>query len=178
MRAEHPGRTVLVAIDGFGGAGKTTLAAHLADRVEGADVVHVDDFARPSVAEWEWDRFRAQVLLPLLAGEPACYQVWDWTADAAGDWNDLAPGRVLIVEGVSCTRDEVGAPWDVAVWVDTPRQERLRRTVERDGPALLPRWLEDWMPSEQRWAARDRPWDRVDLIVSGEVDDLGESRLS
>jgi hypothetical protein len=44
---------------------------------------------------------------------------------------------------------------------------RLARAVERDGAALLPRWLDDWLPSEQAYAARENPRERVDLIVSG-----------
>ena len=35
----------VVAVDGPGGAGKTTLARHLAEALGGVPVVHTDDFA-------------------------------------------------------------------------------------------------------------------------------------
>ena len=35
---------------------------------------------------------------------------------------------------------------------------------------MLTRWLDDWMPSEERYAARERPEERVDLIISGTED--------
>ncbi|MGN6605521.1 MAG: uridine kinase family protein [Jatrophihabitans sp.] len=156
-----------VGIDGFGGAGKSTLAGAIADAVPRAVVVHIDDFAGPHVAEWDFDRFERQLAAPLRAGRPARYQVWDWDADTGGDWVDVPPGRVMIVEGVSCTRAEVRMAWDLTVWVDTPREVRLQRALERDGAALLPVWLERWLPSEEAYATRERPQHRVDLIVGG-----------
>jgi uridine kinase len=118
-------------------------------------------------------RLRAQLLSPLLAGQAARYQVWDWDLDLGGEWVDVAPGRVVVIEGVSSTRAEVGAPWDLTIWVDAPRELRLARAVERDGAALLPRWLDEWMPSEEAYAARERPEQRVDLIVRG-VDETAD----
>lgn len=162
-----PDRTVFVGIDGFGGSGKSSLAAAVAAAVPRAVVVRVDDFWGPHIAEWDWTRFGAQVLRPLLAMRPARYQVWNWVDDIGGEWVELAPGRVVVVEGVSSTRAEAGVPWDLTVWVDAPRDVRLARALERDGPDLMHRWLDDWMPSEERYAERERPGERVDLRVSG-----------
>jgi uridine kinase len=167
LAAEQPGRTLFVGIDGRGASGKSTLAAHAAAAVPGSAVVHVDDFSGPSIPEWDWDRFRAQVLAPLLARRAACYQVSNWDSDAGGHWIDVPPGRLVLVEGVSCTRAEAGVPWSLQIWVDAPREVRLARAAERDGPDLMHRWLEDWMPSEEAYVARERPQDRADLIVDG-----------
>jgi uridine kinase len=162
-----PSRTVWVGIDGFGGAGKSSLAAAIALALPRVHVVRVDDFWGPSIAEWDWTRFRAQVSLPLLAGRPSRYQVWDWVDDVGGAWVDLAPGRVVVVEGVSSTRTETGVPWDLTVWVQAPREVRLVRALERDGADMMPRWLTDWMPSEEAYAAREQPQQRVDLLLDG-----------
>jgi uridine kinase len=165
--AAAPGRTVLIGIDGYGGAGKTTFAARLAAALDRAVVVHIDDFAAPSVPEWDWDRFRAQVVLPLLAGRPGRYQRWDWASDSGAEWHDVPTGRPVVIEGVSSTRREVAAPWALTIWVDAPLAERLRRAVERDGPELLPTWREVWIPSEDAYVARENPLARVDLIIPG-----------
>jgi uridine kinase len=130
-------------------------------------VVHVDDFAGPLVPEWDWPRFRAQVLDPLLGGRPARYQRWEWNKDEPAEWHDIPADAVLVVEGVSCTRSELEAPWALQIWVDAPRDVRLQRAVERDGEAMLPHWLDVWMPSEEAYIARERPPDRVDLLVTG-----------
>ena len=156
-----------VGIDGYGASGKTTLAAAVAAAVPHAVVVHIDDFAAPAIAEWDWDRFRAQVLLPLLAGRPARYQRWDWATDSGAEWHNIEPGSLVVVEGVSATRREVGAPWALTVWVDAPLDVRLQRALARDGATMLPRWLEQWIPSEQAYVAEQDPLARVDLVVDG-----------
>jgi uridine kinase len=159
--------TVWVGIDGFGGAGKSSLADAVVAAVPEAVVVRVDDFWGPSIPEWDWPRFRVQVLAPLVAGRPARYQVWDWDTDTGGEWREIAPGRVVVVEGVSSTRAETGVSWQLTVWVDAPEEVRLRRALERDGPELLARWHADWIPSEKAYARRENPQQRVDLIVPG-----------
>jgi uridine kinase len=160
-------RPVWVGIDGFGAAGKSTLAARIAAAVERADVVHVDDFWGPSIPEWDWARFRREVYVPLVAGGSTRYQVWDWDLDRGGEWIELAGRRIVVVEGVSCTRAEAGVTWDLTVWVESPRPVRLERALARDGAAMMPRWLEDWMPSEEAYATREHPRERVDYLVSG-----------
>lgn len=166
VRALLPG-TRFVGIDGFGGSGKSTLAAAVAAAVPAVVIVHVDDFWGLDIREWDWERFEVQLAAPLRADRPARYQVWDWHRDAGGEWVDLGPGRVVIVEGVSATRREVVLDWDLTVWVDAPLDVRLARALARDGEAKLARWLADWMPSEQAYAERERPRDRVDLVVDG-----------
>jgi hypothetical protein len=67
---------------------------------------------------------------------------------------------------VSATDNRLPVPWDVTLWVATPAAVRRRRILARDdNPALLELWRTDWLPSEQAYAAEQRPWTRVDLIV-------------
>jgi len=167
MAAARPGLTTFVGIDGPGGAGKSTLAARIAAAVPGAVVVAVDEFSGPRLAEWDWARFIREVRDPLLTGRAARYQRWDWDRDEGAEWHELAPGSLVVVEGVSSTRHEAGVPWHLTVWVDAPREVRLERAVRRDGAAMLATWLDAWMPSEEAYIAAQRPQQRVDLVVSG-----------
>ncbi|HEU5007208.1 MAG TPA: hypothetical protein VFT67_09560 [Jatrophihabitantaceae bacterium] len=160
-------QTRWIGVDGCGASGKTTFAARLAHALPGSVVVHVDDFSGPRIAEWDWERFDAQVVRPLLGGRSARYQRWDWDTDSGAEWHDIEPGGTVIVEGVSSTRHEVRVPWTLTIWVEASREVRLARAHERDGEAMLSRWLEDWMPSEEAYIARERPQDRADLIVPG-----------
>ena len=156
-----------VGIDGKGGAGKTTLAARIAEAVPAAAVVHIDDFSAPAVRGWERDRFRRQVVDPLLEGRPARYQRWDWPSDSGAEWHTITPGGVVVCEGVSSTDARLEVPWDFTCWVEAPREVRLARARERDGAAMIETWLTDWMPSEDAYEAEQRPQDRVDVIVTG-----------
>jgi uridine kinase len=46
-RSKDPRLPLLVAVDGGGGAGKSTLAASLASAFDQLEIIHVDDFYRP-----------------------------------------------------------------------------------------------------------------------------------
>ncbi|MGH2757035.1 MAG: hypothetical protein ACRDI3_04535, partial [Actinomycetota bacterium] len=159
-------RTVLVAIDGWGGSGKTSLAEWLADRLGGTRVCS-DDFARPGVLGWEWRRFDEQVLSPLRADERVRYQRYDWDDDQLAEWHEIEPGGFLIAEGVSISRKELGDPWDLKVWVECPYELRLARGVKRDGEAMRDTWVNLWLPEEVRYVEEQRPHERADYIVLG-----------
>jgi uridine kinase len=156
-----------VGVDGRGASGKTTLAYRIAVALPGAQVISVDDFARPHIRGWELARFLRQVRDPLLAGRAARYQRWDFAADLGADWVDVQPGRPVVVEGVSATDVRLGLPWDVTLWVDAPIDVRQRRALARDGEAMRERWLTDWIPSEEDYVRRQQPQQRADLVVDG-----------
>ena len=66
--------TRIIAIDGLGGAGKSTLAAWLAEELRATAVIHTDDFASwDNPIDW-WPVLIEQVLEPLAAGTAARFQ--------------------------------------------------------------------------------------------------------
>ena len=157
------GTTVVVGIDGCGGAGKSTLAAAIVARLPGSAVVHTDDFASwDNPTDW-WPRLREQVLEPLAQGRPGRYQRYDWDARCLAEWHDVeAP--IVIVEGVTATRIEFRPYLALRIWVEAPRELRLQRGLERDGPMAEPLWLE-WMAAEDRYREAHRPQEIADYIV-------------
>lgn len=153
-----------LGIDGFGAAGKSTLAVSIAEAIGGV-VVAVDDFGRIGVRGWDRALFTRQVLEPLLAGEWARYQAWDLITDSATGWAEVAPGVPVVVEGVSSTDDRLSVPWDLTLWVEASAATREQRIIDRDGPELAERWRTDWLPNERAYALAQRPWERVNAVV-------------
>ncbi len=166
-RLAGPPGTRWVGVDGFGAAGKTTLALAIAAAVPGSVVVPVDDFARPDLTTWERDRFVAEVLGPLRAGRPGRYRPADLLTGELGGWRAVPAGVPVVVEGVSATDSRLGVPWDLTIWLEVPDAVRRRRITARDSPELLERWRTDWWPAEQAYAVDQQPRDRVDAIVDG-----------
>jgi uridine kinase len=174
-------RSVLVGIDGRGGSGKSTFARELAALLRNATVVQFDDFYRPAEerkvraasgddevgGSFDWRRARDQVLQPLVDGEIARYQRYDWDSDELAEWHLISPGGMVIVEGNYSTRDELRDYYDLTIWVDSPQEIRLRRGVERDGEDARARWLEEWIPEEDRYVGAYQPADRADIVISG-----------
>jgi uridine kinase len=161
-------RTLIITIDGYGGSGKSTLAGALASGSGEVVVVRTDDFARPNVPGWEWKRMRTQVLDPLDRDLPGKYQRHDWNSDSSAEWRSVPVGGIVIVEGVSSMRTELGPYWDLAVWVTCSYERRLARGIARDGEAKQSQWERVWIPQEDEYVAAQKPEQRADVVVSGE----------
>ncbi|MFI5046667.1 MAG: uridine kinase [Acidimicrobiia bacterium] len=167
--AVAPGIPVrIVAIDGPGGAGKTTLATRLAEVLDGAPIVHTDDFASWDVPLDWWPRLLEQVLEPLAAGASARYQRYDWSTEQLADWVELPVTRWMVLEGVSASRAAFRPFLSYAIWVETPRALRLARGLARDGDDELERW-QQWMADEDAYIEREQPAEHVDVVVAGDA---------
>ncbi|MEU9028695.1 uridine kinase [Streptomyces sp. NPDC048383] len=182
--AEPPGRAGLVGIDGPGASGKSTLAALLADRLDGAAVVHIDDFYRPSAerpadtdqiaGNFDLPRLLDQVLRPASAGTIVRYQRYDWDHDRLAEWTELAPGTPLIVEGVHALHPNLAEAYTYRIFCDAPRDLRLRRGLNRDGAEARPLWEDEWMPAEDRYLATHIPQSRADLVLESSAPEATE----
>lgn len=156
----------LVAVDGGGGAGKTTFAARLQAALGGVPVVHTDDFAsHAEPIDWWW-RLEEQVLAPLSAGHPGRYQRYDWVARRRSEWHDVPLAPAVIIEGVSSARSVALPRLVLSVWIATPRAVRLARGIKRDGEELRDFWT-TWMAAEDAHYAANPTGDVADVVVDG-----------
>ena len=158
-------KTRIVAVDGPGGAGKTSLAEWLAAQLD-APVVHTDDFASwENPVEW-WPELIAHALEPLAAGEPARYRPTSWGAEQREPLV-IEPAEFVILEGVTASREAFRPYLAYSIWIDTPRGLRLKRGLDRDGAEALDEW-EKWIAGEDRYVARERPAERADCVLRGD----------
>ena len=182
VRAPRRHSTMLLGIDGGGGAGKSTFArslqAALAPLVGHVTLVQMDDFFLPSPQQRPakddfvdgkiaWQRLRDQVLSPLKAEQPGCYQRYDWPSHTLQEWHTVDVGGILIVEGIRALRRELAPLYDHRIWVECPRSARLSRGIARDGEVARARWELDWMPAEDRYIREHQPREVADLVVDG-----------
>ena len=165
-----PGPVRMVAVDGRSGAGKSTLSRALAAACGGVPIVRVDDFLYWRDIEGWWPRLEREALRPLLSGSAARFRVRDWATDPLGQglgrWAEIAPADVVIVEGVTASRRAIAADLVMALWVEAPAADRLRRGIARGGEQRRPLWIE-WMALEEDFFRRDGAPGRADYIVSG-----------
>jgi uridine kinase len=117
--------------------------------------------------DFDWRRLHEQVLQPLCQNQEAYYQVYDWDRDAMGEWRTVSPGGITIVEGVSSGRKELSASFGFLIWVDCDRELRLARGLQRDGENARSRWVDEWMPAEDRYAALQKTAERANLRIDG-----------
>lgn len=178
------GGPVVVALDGPSGAGKSTLATALRLRT-GAAVLPVDDFlsvalaasdltARDRLTDAEvvdavvdWPRLRAEALEPLAAGAPARYRAFDWPTLGAGARlglvRELAPGPVVVLEGVYAARPELADLVTASVLVTASEDVREARLAARGDD---PGWAGLWRRGERHYFSRVLGTADVDLTLT------------
>jgi len=170
-RAGHGAQVLVIALDGHGAAGKSTIAAAVAEST-GATLVHTDDFFDPAAprepglsGNYDWRRLRAEALEPLRAGHAAEFCRFDWERGRGLDGIvRVTPGPLIVLEGVFAASPELSDLVDRSVFVDTPEPERLRRLRAQTTPS---EWDDEWLKAEQAYFGLIRPPFSFDLIVSG-----------
>jgi uridine kinase len=159
--------TKIVAVDGPGAAGKTTFAARLARELGGVQVVSTDDFASWDEPLELWPRLLEGALEPLSRNEIGRYRRTDWDRTGVEAWGEVRPAEFVILEGVSASRQAFRPYLAYSIWVETARDLRLRRGLERDGGNARAQW-ERWMAEEDDYVELERPQERADLVVRGD----------
>ncbi len=164
----------LVAIDGPCAAGKTTLAAALAQQL-GADVFHTDDFflqphqrtperfAQPG-GNIDYERLEQELLAPLKKGEPFCYRPFDCRKMQLGAPRPVAPRPLCIVEGSYSLHPRCAGYYDLKLLLTVDRQTQQTRLQARS-PALYDRFLQEWIPLENRYFDQTAITRRCDRVI-------------
>ncbi len=164
------GGSRLVCVDGFAGSGKTTAAALLEraalDAGLRACTVHMDDL----YPGWSGLPHLHEVTVPLVSGLArtgrASYRRYDWDLGAHAEEHVVEAGDLVVLEGVGSADPAYDDVVTLRVLVTAPREERLRRGLERDGEALRDHWLR-WLDVESAHLARARTEERADVVVDG-----------
>ena len=176
-RVEH---TLVVALDGRSGVGKSTLARKVAAQLADCCLIEGDDFyAGGSAAAWDarsaeqkarlcmdWQRLRAEALLPLLAGQAASWHPFNFEAGAglAEQARSAKPAAIILIDGVYSGRPELADLVDVAILVEAEDAERSRRLFEREGLAQV-EWQQRWDTGEDYYFDFIKPRHTFDLVV-------------
>jgi uridine kinase len=157
----------VIAIDGRGGAGKSTLARLIAASFPGARHVEYDWFHLPraevtSEARHDVNRLQRDLLDPFKRGQRSFeLQRYNWGYLAgiedgmAEDLITLDGVELLVLEGCWVLHPALLPNFDLTIWVDTDAAEALSRGMRRDIEeyGLEPsRVKQAW----QEWAARER----------------------
>lgn len=80
-----------------------------------------------------------------------------------------------MIEGVGAGRQELAPFIDYSIWVDTDRQVAMNRGLAREGEDLA--FWREWEVSEEVHLARDRPWERADVLFDNDNLKLGDESL-
>lgn len=160
------GSSVVVAVDGRSGAGKTTLADRLSS-VLSCPVIHMDDI----YPGWDGlteavDTLADDVLQPIAENRPAQHRLWNWNTGEYDGWADVPAESLMIVEGCGSGSRACAPYLSLIVWVEAPRELRKARGIARDGETFRPYW-DRWAEQEDSLFALEHTPERADVHIYG-----------
>jgi len=172
------GGRCVVLVDGRSGAGKTTLAVSLSDRLaqilgRPVQVVSLDD-CYPG-----WDGLAAgAAMVPGMLSPPSMhdsaspdrqgtapgYRRYDWALGRVAEWVPLDPVAPLVIEGSGSLTGASAQLASLRIWLDAPEQARREAVERRDGPASG--WWDGWAAQELAHIAAHDPASLADVRLS------------
>lgn len=152
---------VLMALDGCSASGKTT-AANLLGALLDATVIHMDDFFLPLPMRTStrlnepggnvhYERFRKEVLEPILAGQSPVYRVFDCST---GDYGKTIHSRLtplVIIEGAYALHPYLNTDYSITAFFEISSGEQKRRILARNGAVMFQNFAAKWIPMENKY---------------------------
>ena len=168
------GKYYIVAIDGRGGSGKSSLSKYIMNILPGYSVICGDSYFEPITHPIAWggyneERFFLDVIKPLSESKTIIdFKPYDWENEP-----HIKDEKIVITNGVfidRCYSFSFDLDFDLKIWVETPRQIALERGVHR---STMPKehaekvWSELWKPMEDKYIELTKPIENSDIVIDG-----------
>ena len=174
IMAKEQGKRLLVAIDGNSGGGKSTLGAFLKD-LTGCNLFHMDDFFLPEDRRTpkrlcqpggnvDYERFAQSVLRPLETGAAFSYRPYSCKKGKLQDPVQVVPCAINVIEGAYSLHPDMKGKYDLTVFLKIGSEAQSQRILSRSGPVLHKRFMEEWVPMENRYFTHFQIEDSCDLV--------------
>jgi len=166
--------TPMVLVDGRAGAGKSTFAKELQNKLfsQGDSlprIIHLDDLY-PG-----WDGLVAgveylnrMILTPLGKTGTASWQEFDWELDKRNTWREFSGGTPLIIEGCGAINSFTKQFALTSIYLEADEVTRKSRWFERDGERFMAYW-EIWSAQELDFYAREKSKELADYLLDTTV---------
>lgn len=168
---------VIIAIDGRCASGKSTLAAALAKRFDGA-LFHLDDyFLRPEQRTEErltqiggnvdYERFKSEILDPVCSGATLLeYTPFNCKLWALGEPVEAPCGKLIVIEGAYSHHPYFGDYMAYRVFLTLDSGDQLERIAKRNGEQMLERFKNEWIPMEEKYFEAFNIAQKSDIIIN------------
>ena len=171
---------VNVAVEGFCGAGKSTLA-NLLKQIYSCNVIPMDHFFLPPHLRTptrllepggniDYERFIQEVASGLRSNQTFQYRVFDCQEMNFGQVISVPRNRLNVIEGSYSMHPKFGDLYDLKIFMQIDYDEQIRRILQRSGPDLLQRFIQEWIPMENRYFSDFQIQKQCDLVFQQPYD--------
>ncbi len=166
---------IVISIDGKSASGKTTLAKELASLL-GAEIVHCDDFFLPPELRTEdrlttvggnihYERLKSEVIDNLRKPKVVSYKGFDCRTATYRENRFLMNKKYVIVEGAYSSHPYFEDYSDFRIFLTCDFGTQASRILKRNGEAMLDRFINEWIPAENKYFERMKIEANADLII-------------
>lgn len=166
--------TVNVAIDGNSSAGKSTLANLIKEKYD-CNLFHMDDFfLTPDLKTEErliqvggnvdYVRFSNEVIAELKTKNKFKYQRYNCNKMELDEIVNVTPKRLNIIEGSYSMHPTLIGNYDLKIFLNLDKHEQVERILKRNGPFMLQRFINEWIPKENIYFEKMNIRDKADLV--------------
>lgn len=168
-------RSCIIGIDGHCASGKTTLGKLLHEKYA-CNLFHMDDFYVPKVLKTadrleipggnvHFERFQAEVTLPLINQETVLYRKYLCASESFSPEVPYAFHSITIIEGSYSGHPNLEDPYDLMVFMKHGKFRQQQRILERNGPDVYKRFESEWIPLEMKYFEAYGIEAKSDLVI-------------
>lgn len=185
---DREGKPLIVAIDGLGGAGKTTFVNDLANtlkKVSTINVLHMDDYIverekryNTGYDEWfeyyylQWDVACIKNFLEKVQGnaQELTLPFYNRTTNTVVNIKKVfEPNSMLLIEGVFLQRKDWRSFYDYTIFLECPLEIRKERVLKRDTyignvSAIMNKYEKRYWIAEDYYLTKEQPLQQADCI--------------
>jgi len=160
----------IIAIDGPAGAGKTTLAEHLASALSlkyKVQVIHMDDLYNGWVDAFDHHLSHALIAIANAhtSQEKISISRYNWHDGAYSPAVEIPQADLLIFEGVGSSQSAIRECLTATIWLEIDREQGLKRVIARDGAANSSE-MSQWLLLQEDYFIRENCENSADFILT------------
>lgn len=167
--------SVIIAIDGMSGSGKTTFANQL-KMIFNANVFHIDDFFQKSIiknnnqsskygSNINFEKINETIIEQLKSKKSVNYQLFDFKKHEHTDIITVNYKPINIIEGSYSHHPEISYAFDYKIYFKTNKFKQLYRIIKRNGFKKSLKFIKTWIPNENKYNKKLKIQNKANIVV-------------